>query len=163
MVETIFSAPLFSEVIFPFLLVFVLVFAILDKTKILGEGKRQINAIISLVIALIFVSFAKAVGIVVNLMPFLAVVLVIILVFYLMMGFIWNEEKGFSVPKGVKIAGAIIVFVALVIAVLIVTGFWDKVLGLFTSGGATVSTIVMIIIIAAALAIVLWGGGKKSP
>lgn len=162
MVDTIFSAPLFSEIIFPFLLVFVLVFAILDKTKILGEGKRQINAIISLVIALIFVSFAKAVGIVVNLMPFLAVVLVIILVFYLMMGFIWNERDGFNVPKGVKIAGGIIVFLALIIAVLVVTDYWGKILGLFNSGGATVSTIVMVIIIGAALAVVLWGNGKKT-
>ncbi len=162
MIDTIFSAPLFSEIIFPFLLVFVLVFAILDKTKILGEGKRQINAIISLVIALIFVSFARAVHITVTLMPFLAVVLVIILVFYLMMGFIWNEKEGFTVPKGVKIAGAIIVFIALIVAVLIATDYWDKVLELLTGGSATVSTIVMIIIIAAALAVVLWGGGKKT-
>lgn len=93
MAETIFNSSLFSEIILPFLLMFVLVFAILDKTKILGEGKRQINAIISLVIALIFISFARAVGIVTSLMPFLAVVLVIILVFYLLFGFVLLSQR----------------------------------------------------------------------
>ncbi len=161
MAETIFSSTLFNELIWPFLLVFVLIFAILDKTKILGEGKRQINAIVSLVIALIFVSFASAVGIIVNLMPFLAVVLVIILLFYLMMGFVWNEKEGFTVPKGVKIAGAIVVFIALAIAVLIVTGYWNNVLSIFSGEGTVSSSIVMIVIIAGALAIVL-STGKKS-
>lgn len=161
MVDTIFNSALFNEVILPFLLVFVLVFAILDKTKILGEGKRQINAIISLVVALIFVSFAWATGIVVKLMPFLAVVLVIILVFYLLMGFIWNEKEGFNPPKGVKIAGAILVFIALVIAVLVVTDSWDKMINLFKGGGNTTATIVMIIVIAGAMAIVLATGKKE--
>ena len=48
MVQTILSSPLVVEVLLPFLLVFTLVFAVLDRTKLLGEGKRQINAIISL-------------------------------------------------------------------------------------------------------------------
>jgi hypothetical protein len=159
-VETIFSSVLFTQYILPFLLVFVLVFAILDKTKILGEGKRQINAIVSLVIALVFVSFASAVGIVVKLMPFLAVVLVIVLVFYLMMGFIWNEKEGFNPPKFVKIAGAIIAFIALIVAVLIVTGYWDNFLGLFSGEGKTASSVVMIVIVVAAVAAIVFGGKK---
>lgn len=161
MVETIFNNALFTEIIWPFLLVFVLIFAILDRTKILGEGKRQINAIISLVIALIFVSFAKAVGIVVNLMPFLAVMLVIILVFYLILGFVFNEANGLSIPKGMKIAGGIVMLIAVIIAVLVVTGYWTKFLGLFTSGDSVTSTIVMLVVIGGALAIVL-ATGKKS-
>lgn len=159
-VETIFTSPLLTQIIFPFLLVFVLVFAILDKTKILGEGKRQINAIISLVIGLIFISFSRAVGIVVNLMPFLAVVLVIILVFYLMLGFVFNEKEGLNVPKGIKIAGGIVVLVALIIAILVVSDYWDRFLELFTGGGTLVSTIILLVVIGAALAIVLFSGKK---
>ena len=158
--DYIFNNPIFNELVWPFLLVFVLVFAVLDKTKLLGEGKKQINAIISLVIALIFVSFARAVGIVTSLMPFLAVALVIILVFYLMMAFIWGEKEGFSVPKGVKFAGAIIAFVAVVIAVLVVTDYWGKLLGLFSSGGSVTSTIILLVVVGAALAVVLSTGKK---
>lgn len=159
--DTIFSSSLFQGIIFPFALVFVLVFAILDKSKLLGEGKRQINAIVSLVIALIFVSFSRAVGIVVGLMPFLAVMLVIILVFYLMIGFVFNNEKAFTPNRGIKIAGGIIVFVALLIAVAVVTGYWDKILSLLQGGGTLASTIIMLAVIGGALAVVL-GSDKKT-
>jgi hypothetical protein len=41
--------------ILPFLLVFTLVFSVLEKTKILGEGKKQFNVVVSLVLATAFV------------------------------------------------------------------------------------------------------------
>lgn len=158
--ETIFTNPLFSQVILPFLLVFVLVFAILDKSKLLGDGKRQINAIISLVIALIFLGFAQAVGIVVNLIPVVSVVLVIILVFYLMLGFVFNDGGGLVIGKGMKIAGGIIVFLILIVAVLVVTDYWSKFLAFFSGGGSWVSTLIMVAVIAGALAVVLATGKK---
>ena len=158
--ETIFTNPLFSEVILPFLLVFVLVFAVLDKTKLLGDGKRQINAIISLVIALIFLGFAQAVGIVVNLIPVVSVVLVIILVFYLMLGFVFSDAEGLRINKGMKIAGGIIVFLILIVAVLVVTDYWSKFLAFFSGGGSWVSTLIMVAVIVGALAVVLATGKK---
>ena len=72
MVESVFAEPIFMEYVLPFLLVFTLVFAILDKTKLLGEEKRQINAIMSLVIGLILLAFPAPREIIVKLMPFLA-------------------------------------------------------------------------------------------
>ena len=39
----------------PFLLIFTIVFAVLEKTKIIGEGKKQFNVIIALVISLMVV------------------------------------------------------------------------------------------------------------
>jgi len=160
-VETIFTNPLFSQVILPFLLVFVLVFAILDKTKLLGDGKRQINAIISLVIAVLFLGFSQAVGIVVNLMPVLAVVLVVILVFYLILGFVFNDAGGLRVNNGIKIAGGILAFLILIVAVLVVTDFWNKLLDFFKGGSGWLSTLIMVLVIAGALAVVL-ATGKKS-
>lgn len=41
-----------TDVLLPFILVFTIVFATLQKTKIVGEGKRQFNVIIALVMAL---------------------------------------------------------------------------------------------------------------
>ena len=94
MVETIFSSSIFTDIILPFLLVFTLVFAILDKSKLLGEGKRQINAIMSLVIGLILIGFPFAMEIIVKLIPFLAVSLVILFVFMLLFGFISSKKEG---------------------------------------------------------------------
>jgi hypothetical protein len=45
----------FVDVLLPFLLVFTVIFAILDKTKIMGEGKRNMNVAIALIFALIVV------------------------------------------------------------------------------------------------------------
>ena len=44
------------EYILPFLLIFSITFAILEKVKILGDDKKNINIIVSLIIALIFVT-----------------------------------------------------------------------------------------------------------
>ena len=45
----------FVDVLLPFLLVFTVIFAVLDKTKILGEGKRNMNVGIAMIFALMVV------------------------------------------------------------------------------------------------------------
>jgi hypothetical protein len=45
----------FVDVLLPFLLVFTVIFAVLDKTKIMGEGKRNMNVGIALIFALLVV------------------------------------------------------------------------------------------------------------
>lgn len=165
MVETIFSHPYFVELILPFLLVFTLVFAVLDKSKLLGEGKKQINAIISLVVGLILVSFSYATGIIVNLIPFLAVSLVILFVFMLVWGFISGKKEGDVLSGGMKIALGIIFSLAVVMAVLWVTGFWEKVVNLTVTGeysGKILLTVIMLVVIGGAIAVVLSGGKKGS-
>ena len=51
----------FYDVVLPFLLVFVLVFATLQKIKIFGKESRRYNAIIALVMGLMFVTATKLV------------------------------------------------------------------------------------------------------
>lgn len=165
MVESIFAQPIFMDYILPFLLVFTLTFAVLDKTKLLGEGKRQINAIISLVIGLILIAFPYAQGIIVKLIPFLAVALVILFIFMLMYGFAMGKKEGDVLDKGVKIALGIIVGLAVIVAVLWATGAWDKVYDTLIGGGSSNQiwmNILLIAIIGGAMAIVLSTGGKKN-
>ncbi|MDO8460692.1 MAG: hypothetical protein Q7S74_06285 [Nanoarchaeota archaeon] len=162
---TILSSPIFVEAILPFLLVFTIVFAILQKSKILGENKRQIDAIVSLVIGLLVISFGRAVGIIVQLIPFLAVSLVIILVLMLMLGF-FNKEGDWDAafPKGLRRGLAAVAIVALIVAVVIITGAWPIVYNyIISSGGSSIFiNVLFIIIIIGAIAAVLYGGGKKS-
>lgn len=165
MVESIFAQPIFMDYILPFLLVFTLVFAILDKTKLLGEGKRQINAIISLVIGLILIAFPYAQGIIVKLIPFLAVALVILFVFMLLYGFAMGKKEGDVLDKGVKIALGIIVGLAVIVAVLWATGAWDKVYDALIGGGSSSQiwmNILLIAIIGGAMAVVLSTGRKEN-
>ena len=163
MVESVFSEAIFLEYILPFLLVFTLVFAVLDKTKLLGEGKRQINAIISLVVGLILIGFSYARDIVVRLIPFLAVVLVILFVFMLLYGFLMGRE-GDILHKGVKIVLGIIVGLAVIVAILWVTGAWDTIYDTLIGkdyAGKVWLNVLLIALIGGAMAIVLSTGRKS--
>ena len=160
--STIFSNNLFVYTILPFLLVFALVFAILQKTKILGDGKKQIDAIVALVIGLLVVSFANYVDVIVQLMAFLSVALVIILVFMLLFGTLFEPGK-FEMAKGLKTTFGIIIAIAVIIAILVYTPAWDYLAAnLAGSGGSgwLINTIFVVLIIAA-IAVVLVGKGEK--
>jgi hypothetical protein len=160
---TIFSYPLIQQVILPFLLVFTIIFAILDRSKMLGEDKRQINAIVSLVIALIFVSFPYARDIVVQLMPFLVVCIIILFVFMLIFGFIMAKKEGDMLNKGLKIALGIIFGLAILVAVLWITGAWTIISGWVTKEGYTNNILfnaILLAVIGGAIAIVITSSGK---
>jgi len=156
---TILQSPFFINAVLPFVLIFTVVFAILQKSEILGKGKKQIDAIVALVIGLIVISFANAVGIINSLMPFLAVGTVVILVLMIMVGlFHFDKEKGVF-PQPVKIGLMVVVIIAVVVAVMIATGAWDYIkLNWFSGpGGGVIGTnIIFAIIIIAAIAVALW-------
>ena len=119
---TIFQNTIFTNFILPFLLVFVLVFAVLEKTKLFGEKKSQLNAIMAFVIGVIFTGFISSTQIVNNMVVFLAVALVILFVILMLWGFIFGTEKGFELSKGLKWILAIVAGIAFVGAVLWATG-----------------------------------------
>jgi len=160
----IFSSPLFIDFILPFVLVFTIVFAVLQKTSILGKGKKQIDALVALVIALITISFANAVGIITSLIPFLVVSLFVILVFLILYGMAFQGDKKLEIGGNVQIAIGIIVLIAVVIAVLISTGAWEYIKTTWLAGGADtslMSNFIIVIVIIIALAFAFWGSGKK--
>lgn len=115
---TLFTDPFFTQVILPFLLIFVVVFAILRKTQILGDNK-SVDITVALVISFIFVGVPSAVGITLNIIPVVAVMIVIILCFLLLFGF-----AGFKLPpnKGLKITLGIILGIALIATIVWATG-----------------------------------------
>jgi len=69
------SAVGYFNPIFSFVLLFVIVFAILQKSKILGESK-PIQAIVGLVLSLIFISVVEVRGYVESVVPWFAVLVV---------------------------------------------------------------------------------------
>ena len=92
----------FLDVILPFILVFTIVFAALQKTKILGEGKRQFNVIVALVMAasVIFPHITGAyigwigfdpVDVINSSLPQVSIILVAIIMVLLIIGVFGNE------------------------------------------------------------------------
>ena len=169
MVATIFQSDFFVFGVLPFVLVFAVVFAILEKTKIFGSDKRQIDAIVALVIGLITISFAYATNIIVSLVPFLSVSAIIILIFMILYGMVFNEGK-FEMHDWMKYGFGLIAFIAVVIAVLIVTGAWDYLFETWfteADGGSLLVNAIVIVVVIIAVALVLFpfggskGGDKK--
>ena len=160
---TILSSPIFLELVLPFLLVFTIVFAILQKTKVLGDGKKQIDAIVALVVGLIAISFGYATGIIISLIPFLAVSAVIILVFMMLYGMVYKDGN-FEMSKGLRITFGIVIGIAVIIVVLVATGFWDYLYNLFFLGGegdSIISNIIFLVVVIVAIAAVIFPGKKS--
>lgn len=164
MVEPILISPFFVSYVLPFVLVFTLVFALLQKTQILGEGKKQINAIIGLIIGLILIAFPVARNIVVQLMPFLAVSAVILFVFMLIYGFIMGKKED-VLHKGTKIVLGIIFALAFITVLLYVSGWWDSIYDFMfnqeTGSQIWINLLLIAIMIGAVVAVVV-GKDKSS-
>jgi hypothetical protein len=161
---TIFSNNIWSKVVLPFLLIFTLVFAVLEKSKVLGEGKRQVNALVALSIGLIVVLFGYAIYVINYMIAFLAVALVVIVVFMILTGLV-HKEGEFKFSDNVKLALMWIIGIGVGIAAFYFTGAWgffyEKLMGPSSSSSLVTNTIFVIVIVAV-VAIVLYGGKEKS-
>jgi hypothetical protein len=158
--EIFFQNVVFSQFILPFLLIFFIVFAILEKTKILGEQK-QINALVAFIIGLIFVGVAFPKEVVANMILFLTVALVVSFVVLILWGFlVGGEAKIGDLSTGVKwVIGLFILFVVFA-ALLWATGFDAGIIGMLfdQSWSETFWTnLIFIVLIGAALALVIRG------
>ena len=164
--ETILQSPVLTRFILPFLLVFFIIFAILEKTKLFGEGKKQLNALISFVIGLIFVSVLYPTEVVSNLVLFLTVALVAIFVILLLWGFIFGDIKEGFKPEGwMKIGLAIVAGIAFIIAIIWATGLFGKLGGFLfqqTWSKSFWTNLSFIVVIAISLALILSQKGKAS-
>ncbi len=159
--ETFLQNWIFSKFILPFLLIFFIVFALLERTKLFGENKKQLNALVSFVIGLIFVGAVYPKLVVGNMILFFTVALVCLFVVLLLWGFIFGDEKGFNLPKWMKWVLGIIVGVAFIGAVLWATG-WDVQIGNILSGQSQIWTnIAFVVVIAVALALIILSKEKK--
>ena len=158
---TILQHWLFTNFAFPFLLIFFIVFAILEKTKIFGEDKKQLNALLAFVVGLVFVGAVFPKLMVSKMILFLTVAIVIAFIGLLLWGFIIGSDAKIE-SKNVKIGFGILLGLLLIGAVLWAGGLGDTVYNFFTSDSSFVSSfwanLIFIIVIAIALAIALKAG-----
>ncbi|MEM0465420.1 MAG: hypothetical protein QXW97_01815 [Candidatus Pacearchaeota archaeon] len=149
----------------PFALIFTLIFAILQKTKLLGEGKKQIDAIVGLIVGLVLVSTPFARDMVLKLMPFLAVFAVILLVFMILYGFISGKKDGDILSKGWKYFFIGVLAISLIIALLVISNYWEPLYDLLVNSPGSSSiwfNALLIAVIIGALVAVLVGKDKSS-
>ena len=162
--ETFLRHPIFSQFILPFLLIFFIIFAILEKTKLFGEDKKRLNALISFVVGLIFVSIAHPALVIENLILFLTIAIVIVFIVLLLWGFLFGSIKeGFTPEPWMKIVLGGLIGIAVIIGVLWATGLYESLSTFFVGkewSSAFFTNLIFLVVIAVALAIIL--SNKKS-
>jgi hypothetical protein len=109
------------DVVLPFLLVFTIVFAILEKTKVLGteeiEGKKytkkNLNAIAAFVIAFLVVASSQIVEIITAVSAQSVVLLFLSVFFLLLVGSFFKEGEPVALEGGWKLTFMIIMFIGI--------------------------------------------------
>lgn len=144
----IFGWPIFTNYILPFVLMFVVVFAILEKTQILGREKRQINAIVAFIFSLMFIAVPSVVGVTQQMIPIIGVIIIILLSFMMLFGFIGGQtgEKGLN--KGLKVTFGILIGASMVAIIMWVTGTLPSISNFFSQEEVLSTTILLVFIIA---------------
>lgn len=152
--STIFANPFFVYLLLPFLLVFVIVFSILQKAKILGEDKRWADVIVAMVVGFIFVGVSYAVDVTLKFIPIVSMVLIFILGLLLFFGFAGIKVEG---NKGLQITLGIVLGVTMIGIILWATGVWGKII----FSNTTLQYIFLVLIFGGALALVVSTAPKK--
>ena len=158
MVTTFLSSPLLIQVILPFVILFAVVYAILQKTKTLGDNKT-LNIVVSLALALIAVSFASPTNIITKIIPLFAIAIIVVLVLTMIFAFSEGKEK-FEMNKGIKYAIWGTTGFAIIVVILWASGIWTYLTE--KTNSELLWNIIFFVIIAAVIGIVAAGsGGEK--
>lgn len=164
------------DIILPFLLVFTIVFAILEKTKILGVEKvgervvtkKNINSMVAFVIAFLVIASTKLVAVINEVMANVVLLLILGVSFLLLVGTFF-ADKEFTLetfPTWTKIF-MILMFLGIVLIFLNALGWLNYLLALLENWPADwAASIIFMIVIIGFIVFITWGGessqgGKK--
>ena len=152
----------FLDVVLPFILVFTIVFASLQKSKILGDGKKQYNVIVALVMAagIIFPhvtgSYVDLIGfdpvVVINQsLPQVSIIAVAIIMMLLIIG-IFGNDIDFA---GSPLSGWIVIaaFIAIVLIFGSAVGWFSLPNWLYFLSNSEVQSLVVMILV---FGIIIW-------
>lgn len=123
----------FMDVIVPFILIFTIVFAILQKTHILGQNKKNYNVVIAFCMGIIvvvahvlnwFPSQSDPVNIINGALPNISIMLVGIVMFLLLIGILGGRASWMGGP----LSGWIAIISALIVIVIFgrSAGWWGR-------------------------------------
>lgn len=160
----------FTDIILPFLLIFTIIFAVLEKTKILGEEKRSMNIGIAIVLALMTIiphvtgalsDNQDPVKIINRAIPKVSLFVVAIIFLMILLGVFAHDRLllGVSAPGWV----AFISVFALIYIFGSAARIWDAtfIQRLESTFGADVISVVIMIVIFGIIIAFVTGGGER--
>ena len=161
----------FFDVVVPFLLFFAIVFAVLEKTRVLGEKKSNVNLIVALAVSLLVIATNKAVNFISTVIPNMILFLVLIIMFVMITG-IFFKEGDYEFYKEHKIWFGIFMVILFVLTIGFVLNAWpvegsmtllEKLWVAIQSGssGELVGGIILFAFMVGAIALVMNSSKKK--
>jgi hypothetical protein len=159
------------DVLLPFILVFTIVFAILERTKIFGTekvkdveyGKKNLNAMTAFVISFLVVASAQMVSLINNALPKIVILLFLGVFFLLLVGIFYSEKEEVLLSSRWKIMFMVIMFIGIVaiflhsIPMADGTPFltWAMMFIIANYNTTTVTSIIMVIVIIALMMFII--------
>lgn len=163
------------DVLLPFLLVFTLVFAILEKTKIFGtEGKeghsrKNLNAMVAFSIAFFVTASVTIVAAFQVALPWVALVLVVLISFLLLSGVFFKEGDFDFFGKFKRTTGWMMGLLAVVLLIIFLVAFdmTGYIFSMFQGDNSTlITSVILVLLLAAAMWFVIGkreeSGGSKT-
>ena len=153
----------FFDFFLPFLLFFAIIYATLDKTQVFGADKKDINAIVALVIALIASTTSWVIKGVTGFLPWVGFIALVVVAFLMLAAMVYggNVDQLISSPA-VKYGGLIFVVIALGLGLYYGLGF-DKAVGSGISlSDDDIAMIIMLIVGIGAFFLIVKGGSSSS-
>lgn len=147
------------DVILPFLLVFTIMYAILEKTKILGmeyheeSGKemtrKNLNSMVSFVIAFFVVASSQLVKVINEALSHIVLLLLLSIGFMLLVGSFHTGDKEFVLKGSWKTIFMVIMFIGIVLIFMNALGWLEKSYDWLRDNASTnwVSGIILVVIV----------------
>ncbi len=157
----------FFDVVLPFILAFTIVFAILDKTRILGsednKPKKNLNAMVAFVIAMFVVATPKVVNVFRVSLPQIVLVLVLVISIMMLIGSLYGSKEEFELTKIKKLAFLIgvIIIISIFLIFLSALEWLEPVVQYLIVSWDSTFVVSMIFLVIAVVAIIYIVGNKN--
>jgi 4-amino-4-deoxy-L-arabinose transferase-like glycosyltransferase len=127
--------------IFTFILVFVILYAMMETVKALGEDKKSLHAIVAVIIAFLVSMSSGVVAVIQNFTPWFTMLILIIffILFAVRMFGVSNSKITDAFHNNSSILTWIIILTAVILLFSLGSGFGQKTLEQGQTGGSTVS------------------------
>ena len=152
------------DVVLPFILVFTIVFAILEKTKVLGTEKvgekdysrKNLNAMVAFVISFLVIASSSLVSIITKVSSQMVILLLMSVLFLLLVGSFYKDAEGGYLKGSWQIFFMVVMFVGIVFiflgAVDTGNGTWLEILWNYLSsngavGGDAIGAIILLVVL----------------
>lgn len=160
----------FFDVVLPFLLVFTIIFGILEKTRIFGEEKigdksypkKNLNSMVAFVIAFFVVAAKEVVMSLQVSLPMVALVLVILLSFMMLAGSFMGDKTFSFEDKKWAVFLTLVSFIAVLLIFLNSFGWLNPVIAFFSANPSTVLIpTILVAVVIGTIVYVVGGGAPK--